>query len=166
MRNCNRHGLLRRLGAAGRHVGNADDVKCIHRVRGVALIHDGNDALAHGDEVTVRHLELPPVGEMNHERREWASQPVTERIQIQHGDTLASDGAGNKRGKVRGASEEPFLSSTLGCLFLIVFKMQPPDEQAVKIVGGAVVLLLAVWFGLEHRRFKGPPQTAPIAKEI
>ncbi|MEQ2007903.1 MAG: amino acid permease [Limisphaerales bacterium] len=56
--------------------------------------------------------------------------------------------------------------SVLGCLFLIVIGMQPPNEQAVKIVGGTVVLLLAVWFGLENRRFKGPPQTATIAEEI
>jgi len=166
MRNRDRKGLFRRLGAAGRHVGDADDMERIHRVGGIAFVHNRDDALAHGDEVAVRHLEFPPVGEVNHERRERASQPVTKRIQIQHGDTLASDGAGNKRGKVRGASEEPFLSSTLGCLFLIVFGMQPPDEQAVKIVGGTVVLLLAVWFGLENRRFKGPPPTAPIAKEI
>jgi amino acid transporter len=48
--------------------------------------------------------------------------------------------------------------SVLGCLFLIVIGMQPPNEQAVKIVGGAVVLLLLVWFGLERKRFKGPPQ--------
>ena len=56
--------------------------------------------------------------------------------------------------------------ATLGCLFLIVIGMQPPNEQAVKIVGGAVALLLAVWFGLERRRFKGPPQAATIAEEI
>lgn len=56
--------------------------------------------------------------------------------------------------------------SALGCVFLIVIGMQPPNEQAVKIVGGAVVLLLAVWFGLERRRFKGPPRAATIAEEI
>jgi amino acid transporter len=56
--------------------------------------------------------------------------------------------------------------SVLGCLFLIVIGMQPPNEQAVKIVGGAVALLLLVWFGLERKRFKGPPQTATIAEEI
>lgn len=56
--------------------------------------------------------------------------------------------------------------STLGCLFLIVIGMQPPNEQAVKIVGGTVVLLLIVWFGLESKRFKGPPQVPTIAEEI
>ncbi len=56
--------------------------------------------------------------------------------------------------------------SVLGCLFLLVIGMQPPNEQAVKIVGGSVVLLQAVWFGLENRRFKGPPQTATTAEKI
>ena len=55
--------------------------------------------------------------------------------------------------------------STLGCVFLIVIGMQPPNEQAVKIVGGAAGLLLFVWFGLERRRFKGPPQAATVAEE-
>jgi amino acid transporter len=45
--------------------------------------------------------------------------------------------------------------SVLGCVFLIVIGMQPPNEQAVKIVGGTVVLLLA------RKRFKGPPPAAP-----
>ncbi|MBM3840470.1 MAG: amino acid permease [Verrucomicrobia bacterium] len=48
--------------------------------------------------------------------------------------------------------------STLGCVGLIVIGMQPPNQQAVGIVGGAVALLLIVWFGLERKRFKGPPQ--------
>ena len=56
--------------------------------------------------------------------------------------------------------------SALGCLFLIVIGMQPPNEQAVKLVGGAVVLLVAVWFGMERRRFKGPPQAATKAEDI
>ena len=47
--------------------------------------------------------------------------------------------------------------SVLGCLFLIVIGMQPPNDQALRIVGGAVVLLLVVWFGLERKRFRGPP---------
>ncbi|MBI4664380.1 MAG: amino acid permease [Verrucomicrobia bacterium] len=47
--------------------------------------------------------------------------------------------------------------AALGCVFLIVIGMQPPNDQAVWIVGGAVLLLLMIWFGLERRRFKGPP---------
>ncbi len=50
--------------------------------------------------------------------------------------------------------------SVLGCVFLIVIGMQPPNERAVNIVGGAVGLLLLVWFGYERKRFKGPPATA------
>ncbi len=48
--------------------------------------------------------------------------------------------------------------AALGCLFLIIIGMQPPNQQALWIVGGAAVLLLCVWFGSEHKRFKGPPQ--------
>jgi amino acid transporter len=48
--------------------------------------------------------------------------------------------------------------AAIGCVGLIVIGMQPPNQQALWIVGGAVVLLLIVWFGLERRRFKGPPQ--------
>jgi amino acid transporter len=51
--------------------------------------------------------------------------------------------------------------SALGCLFLILIGMQPPNHQAVWIVGVVVVLMLLVWFGLENRRFKGPPQLRP-----
>jgi len=51
--------------------------------------------------------------------------------------------------------------SVVGCLFLIVIGMQPPNEQAVKIAGGAVLLLVLVWFGLERKRFKGPPRIRP-----
>jgi len=53
--------------------------------------------------------------------------------------------------------------SVLGCLFLIVIGMQPPNDQAVAIVGGAVVLLLLIWFGVERKRFQGPPRIAPDA---
>jgi len=47
--------------------------------------------------------------------------------------------------------------AALGCLFLIVIGMQPPNEQAVWIVGAAVLLLAFCWFAFEKRRFKGPP---------
>jgi amino acid transporter len=48
--------------------------------------------------------------------------------------------------------------SALGCAFLIVIGMQPPNEQAVKIVSGSVALLTLVWFVFERKRFRGPPQ--------
>jgi amino acid transporter len=50
------------------------------------------------------------------------------------------------------------LVATAGCAFLIVVGMQPPNQQAVTIVGGAVGLLCLVWFGVERKRFKGPPR--------
>ena len=56
--------------------------------------------------------------------------------------------------------------STLGCVFLIVIGMQPPNEQAVKIVGAAAGLLLVVWFGLERKRFKGPPEVTTTAERF
>jgi amino acid transporter len=55
--------------------------------------------------------------------------------------------------------------SVLGCVFLIVIGMQPPNQQAVWIVGGVVGLLILVWFGLERRRFKGPPQVGMRAED-
>ncbi|MEY2408786.1 MAG: hypothetical protein QOF48_1456 [Verrucomicrobiota bacterium] len=45
------------------------------------------------------------------------------------------------------------------CAFLILICMQPPNQQAAWIVGGAVVLLAGLWFGIEKRRFRGPPRT-------
>ncbi|MBI2947371.1 MAG: amino acid permease [Verrucomicrobia bacterium] len=52
--------------------------------------------------------------------------------------------------------------AALGCVGLIVIGMQPPNQQAMWIVGGAVALLLTVWFGLERKRFQGPPQIAKL----
>jgi amino acid transporter len=50
------------------------------------------------------------------------------------------------------------LVAVFGCLFLLYIGVQPPYDQAIWIVGGALVLLFVVWFGFERRRFKGPPQ--------
>ncbi|HAB15767.1 MAG TPA: amino acid permease [Verrucomicrobiota bacterium] len=49
------------------------------------------------------------------------------------------------------------LVATSGCLFLLVIGVQPPNQQAVPIVGGAILLMLIVWFSVERRRFRGPP---------
>ena len=47
--------------------------------------------------------------------------------------------------------------SSLGCLFLLVIGVQPPNQQALPILIGSGALLLVIWFGFERRRFKGPP---------
>jgi amino acid transporter len=49
--------------------------------------------------------------------------------------------------------------SVIGCLALIVIGMQPPNQQALWIVGGAIALLTLAWFGFVRRRFQGPPAT-------
>jgi len=49
--------------------------------------------------------------------------------------------------------------SVVGCLALIVIGMQPPNQQAVWIVGGAFAALTLAWFGFVRRRFQGPPAT-------
>ncbi len=53
--------------------------------------------------------------------------------------------------------------SAVFCLFLIVIGMQPPNQQAAWIVGGALVLLAVVWFGFERKRFRGPPRVSSDA---
>ncbi len=55
--------------------------------------------------------------------------------------------------------------AAVGCAFLIVIGMQPPNQQAVWIVGGVLVLLGIAWFAFERRRFRGPPQIA-LATEL
>jgi len=49
------------------------------------------------------------------------------------------------------------LISVLGCLFLLIVGVQPPNQQALPIVGGTTLLMIVVWFGLERNRFRGPP---------
>lgn len=49
-------------------------------------------------------------------------------------------------------------TSVVGCGGLIVIGMQPPNDQAVWVFGGAIVLLTLAWFLVARRRFPGPPQ--------
>jgi len=48
--------------------------------------------------------------------------------------------------------------SVLGCLGLIVIGVQPPNEIALKILGGTAVLMVLAWYGFERKRFRGPPK--------
>ena len=45
----------------------------------------------------------------------------------------------------------------LGCATLIYVGVQPPNDQALTVTLGCLVLAALVWFGLERRRFAGPP---------
>ncbi|MBL8742111.1 MAG: amino acid permease, partial [Myxococcales bacterium] len=48
--------------------------------------------------------------------------------------------------------------SILGCLSIIGAAVQPPNDKALWIMLGALGLSLAIWLGLERRRFAGPPR--------
>ena len=45
----------------------------------------------------------------------------------------------------------------LGTLVLLFIGTRPPNDQALTVTLGAAALAVAVWFGLERRRFQGPP---------
>ncbi len=46
----------------------------------------------------------------------------------------------------------------LGCGLLIVIGVQPPNDIALWIVGGYVIVLVVLWRGYMSRHFPGPPQ--------
>ncbi len=52
--------------------------------------------------------------------------------------------------------------SVIGCLFLLLIGVQPPNQLALRIVSGAAVLMIVVWFGFERRRFRGPPNLSAL----
>ncbi len=64
-----------------------------------------------------------------------------------------------------GALSKPFAVITvLGVVVLMYAGIQPPFDILINYAVGLVVLLLALWFGLERRRFKGPPVGGAIAE--
>jgi amino acid transporter len=54
--------------------------------------------------------------------------------------------------------------ATLGCLFLLVLGVQPPNQQARPILGGTVALMAVVWLTFERKRFRGPPSLKTAEK--
>ena len=40
---------------------------------------------------------------------------------------------------------------------LLYIGTRPPNDQALTVTAGVIVLAVLVWFGLERRRFAGPP---------
>ena len=54
--------------------------------------------------------------------------------------------------------------SILSAALIFVIGVQPPNDWALYITVGFIVLALLVWFALEQRRFEGPPIGDTIAK--
>lgn len=45
------------------------------------------------------------------------------------------------------------------CVLLIAIGMAPPNDKAIWILGGTLMLMAIAWFGSERERFPGPPAT-------
>lgn len=56
-----------------------------------------------------------------------------------------------------GAYKPLAVISVLGCIGLIIIGMQPPNEKALYVVAGMILLLVIGWFALARRCFPGPP---------
>jgi hypothetical protein len=65
-----------------------------------------------------------------------------------------------------GALSKPFAVITiLGVVALGYGGIQPPNDILINYAIGLVVLLVVLWFGIERRRFQGPPVGAEIAQK-
>jgi len=52
----------------------------------------------------------------------------------------------------------------IAMILIFILGIQPPNEWALYITVGFLVVTGIVWFGFESRRFKGPPIGAEVAK--
>jgi amino acid transporter len=50
------------------------------------------------------------------------------------------------------------LLSAVGCVFLIIVGMQPPNERSIWVVGGTGLVLGVGWFAIARHHFEGPPR--------
>ena len=53
--------------------------------------------------------------------------------------------------------------SAIGVVVLLYAGIQPPNDILVNYAIGIAIVMLALWFGLERRRFRGPPIGAALA---
>jgi amino acid transporter len=56
--------------------------------------------------------------------------------------------------------------SLLGGAVLIYIGIQPPNDQALTVTLIALAITAVVWFGLERRRFQGPPIGGVSAEKL
>jgi amino acid transporter len=56
------------------------------------------------------------------------------------------------------------LLSVVGMAVIFYIAIQPPNDKVLWIVLGTLLVGAVLWFGLENKRFKGPPMGAEIAK--
>ena len=56
------------------------------------------------------------------------------------------------------------IASIVSMVLIFVIGVQPPNDKALPITVGFLVLTAIVWFALERRRFKGPPIGEEIAR--
>lgn len=56
------------------------------------------------------------------------------------------------------------LLSLVGMAIIFYIAIQPPNDKVLWIVLGFIALALVLWFGVENRRFQGPPIGDQIAK--
>lgn len=54
--------------------------------------------------------------------------------------------------------------SVIGMGIILFIAVAPPNERVLYVVLGFIVLALALWFGMESRRFQGPPVGEEIAR--
>ncbi len=52
----------------------------------------------------------------------------------------------------------------VGCAVLIYVGVQPPNDKALYVIIAAAILAPILWFGLERKRFSGPPTGESIDK--
>ena len=52
----------------------------------------------------------------------------------------------------------------LGCSGLIAIGLQPPNDSSGWVVGGTLAVMVLAWFGVERRRFAGPPHLGETAR--
>ena len=47
--------------------------------------------------------------------------------------------------------------SILSMILIFVIGIQPPNDWALEITVGFIILSLVIWFAIENKRFRGPP---------